>query len=106
PSGLAAEYATSGGLCKCLDHELVHVDVRRPGDREEDAFGDVLGFHRLDALVDPAGGLLIAAETDTREIGLDQPWIDRRDVDRAAEQVLAQGVREAANGELRGHVER
>ncbi len=43
---------------------------------------------------------------DERELGLRQPRVDRRDPDRAPEEVLAQPVDEAAQRELRGHVHR
>src|SRR3954454_10217208 len=88
-----------------LDDDLVHVHVRRPGDGEEDALGDVLRLHRLDPLVDGARLLLVAAEPDEGEVRLDEPGIHRRDVDRPAEEVLAQRIREPAHGELRRDVE-
>ena len=59
---------------------------------------------RIDALVDGRRLLGIALEADDRELRLDEPGVDRREADRAPEQVLAQGIREAAHGELRRDV--
>src|SRR5919198_2375818 len=94
-SGTAHDPRTAG-LRQRLDHDLVHVHVRRPGDREENALGDVLARHRLDPLVDGVRLLLVAAEPHDREVRLDEPRVDCRDPDRPAEQILAQRVREAA----------
>jgi hypothetical protein len=88
-----------------LDDEFVDVDVLRPRDGEENALGDVRGRERLDALIDLLRPLLVSAEPDLREARLDQPGVNRRQVDGAPEQVLAKGVREAADRELRGDVD-
>src|SRR5919106_1123159 len=75
PGSLAssvAQDAAAGGLRERLDHQLVDVHVRRAGQREEDAVGDVVRGHRLDAAVDGGGLLRVAAEADTGEVGLDQ----------------------------------
>src|SRR5437764_10717002 len=93
------------GLGQGLDHELVDVDVERPGEREEDALGDVLGPKRVDAFVRPLRLLLVAAEANTGEVRLDEPGIDGRQPDRAPEQVLAQRIGEAAHRELRGDID-
>ena len=78
--------------------------MRGPGQREEDAVGDLLGGDGLDPLVDGVRLRLVAVEADDRELGLDEARVDRGDPDRAAEQVLAERVAEAAHGELRGDV--
>ena len=78
--------------------------MRRPREREEDAVGDLVGGHGLDALVDGVRLLPVAAEAHDGELGLDEPGVDGRDADRPAEQVLAQRVAEATHGELRGNV--
>ena len=67
---------------------------------KSDAVGDVLGRHRLDALVDGARLLLVALEADEREVGLDQAGRERGDPDRPAEQVLAQRLAELATADL------
>jgi hypothetical protein len=87
-------------LCERLDDELVDVDVERPAEREEDAFGDVLGPKRVDALVRLLRLLLVAAEADAGEVRLDEAGIDGRQPDRTAEQVLTERVGEAAYSEL------
>src|SRR5438874_937282 len=86
-------------------NELVDVDVAGPRDREEDALGDVFGPERVDPFVRRLRFLLVAAKANAGEVGLDEPRIDRRQPDRAAEQVLAERVGEAAHGELRGDVD-
>ena len=73
-------------------------------EREEDALGDVLRLHRLDASIDRRSLLLVALEADEREVGLDEPRVDGRDADRPAEKILPQRVGEAALGELRRDV--
>jgi hypothetical protein len=78
--------------------------VLRPRHREQHALGDVVGRQRLDVGVDGAGLLLVAAEAHAREVRLDQARVDSGDVDRAAEQILAQRIGEAAHRELGGHV--
>ena len=78
--------------------------MRWAREREEDAVGDLVRGHRLDAFVDRVGLLPVAAEADDGELGLDEPGVDGRDTDRAAEQVLAQRVAEPAHRELRGDV--
>ena len=88
-----------------LHDELVDVDVSRPRDREEDAVGDVLRLECVDVLVDRPRPLLVAAEAHLREVRLDEAGVDRGQMDRAAEQVLAQRVREPAHRELRGDVD-
>ena len=47
--------------------------MRRPGEREHDAVGDLVGGDRVDALVDGVGRLLVAAEADDGELRLDEP---------------------------------
>src|SRR4051795_5391746 len=79
-------------LSKRLDDELVDVDVRRPGEHEDDAFGDVLGAKRVEALVRRLRLLLVAPEAHAREVGLDEAGIDGGQPDRAAEQILAESV--------------
>src|SRR5436190_5936728 len=88
-----------------FDDELVDVDVEWPSEGEDDAFGDVFWTEGVDAFVRRLRLLLVAAETDSREVRLDEAGIDRRQPDRPAEQVLAERVREAAHGELRGDVD-
>src|SRR5436190_7882006 len=88
-----------------FDDELVDGDVEGSGEREEDAFGDVFWTEGVDAFVRRLRLLLVAAETDSREVRLDEAGIDRRQPDRPAEQVLAERVGEAAHGELRGDVD-
>src|SRR5207247_6071734 len=104
--GLGTNYAPTGGLRKGLDDDLVNVHVRWPGHRELDAARNILRRHRLHALVDLARRLRIAAEADARELRLHKAGVDRRDVDRAAEEIFAQAVSEAAHRELGGHVDR
>src|SRR2546430_11821753 len=70
-------YLTVTGVQTCalpilrarLDDDLVHVHVPRSGEREEDALGDVLRLHRLDASIDRRSLLLVALEADEREVG-------------------------------------
>ena len=97
--------ADGARLGQRLDHELVDVDVLRPRDRKDDALGDVVGRERLDIGVDRACLLLVAAEAHAREVRLDEARVDGGDMDRAAQQVLAQRVGEPAHRELRGHVD-
>ncbi len=54
------------------------------------------GGQRVDAVVTAPRRLVVALEADERELGLDEARVDRRDPDRAPEQVLAQPVDEAA----------
>src|SRR5206468_13133763 len=75
-------------------------------DREQDAFGGVVGVERPAPPVDGRRLFLVAAEADAREVGLDEPRVDGREPDRAAEQVLAERVGEAAHRPLGGDVER
>src|SRR5262249_59158032 len=103
-SALGPQYAPTGRLCKSLDDELVDVHALGPRYDEHDALRDVLRFHRLDTLVDLARGLLVAAEADEREVRVHEAGIDRADVNRAAEQILAQRVGKAAHRELGGDV--
>ena len=76
----------------------------RARDREQHALGDVLRRQRLDSFVDALRLLLVAAEADERELRLDEPWVDGRHVNGPAEQILAEGVREATDSELGGDV--
>jgi hypothetical protein len=94
-----------GGLVDGLHDELVDVDVGRARNREEHAVGDVLRLKRVDVLVDLLRPFLIASEADLGEVRLDEAGVDRRQVDRPAEQILPQRVRETAHGELRGDVD-
>src|SRR5919198_5135097 len=103
---LVSQYATTGGLRQGLDDKLIDVHVRRAGEGEDNAFGDVLRGHRLDALVNVPRGFLVAPKANEREVRVHEAGIHGGDVDRTAQQVLAQGVREAADRELRCHVER
>ena len=73
---------------------------------EHHAVGDLVRGHRLDTFVDRIGGTLVAAEPDDGELRLDEARVDRRDPDRPAQEVLPEGVREAADGEFRGDVRR
>src|SRR6266566_803751 len=93
-------------LCQRLDDDLVDVDVEGPREREEDAFGDVFGTQRVDAFVRRLRLLLVATKANAGEVGFDKAGIDGREPNRPAEQVLPKRVREAANGELRGDVDR
>src|SRR5213078_451273 len=88
-----------------LDDELVDVDVAGTRDREENAFGHVFGTEWVDAFVRRLRLLLVAAEANAGEVRLDQSGIDGSEADRAAEQVLAERVGEAAHGELRSDVD-
>jgi hypothetical protein len=72
-------------LCERLDNDLVDVDVERPAEREEDAFGDVLGPERVYAFVRDLRFLLVATKADAGEVRLDQTGVDRRQPDRATE---------------------
>src|SRR5262245_62731727 len=94
-----------GGLVDRLDDELVDVDVGRTRDREEHAVGNVLRLERVDVLVDLPGAIIVAPEADPGEVRLDEARVNGRQVDRAAEQILPQPVREAAHGELRRDVD-
>ena len=77
-----------------LDDDLVDVHVERAREREEDAVGDVLGSERIDALVDRGRLLLVALETDERELGAAcEPGREIGQADRPAEQVLAERLR-------------
>src|SRR6476646_12041926 len=87
-----------------LYDELVDVDVEGPREREEDAFGDVFGTQSVDAFVRRFRLLLVAAEANTGEVGFDETGIDGGQPNRTSEQVLAERIGEAANGELRGDV--
>jgi hypothetical protein len=89
-----------------LDHELVDVHAVRARDGEHHALGHVLRGEGVDVRVDSRGLLLVPAEADAREVRLDEARIDRRQVNRPAEQVLPQGVREPTDGELRRDVDR
>src|SRR5437764_8612387 len=93
-------------LGKSLDDELVDVHMRRPCNGEEDAFSDVFGAERVDAFIGRLRLLLVTAEADAREVRLDETGIDGREPDRAAEQVLAERVGEAAHGELGSDIHR
>src|SRR5262249_59226483 len=97
---LVAVNPYGGGLVDRVDGELVDVDVGRARDREEHAVGDVLGPERVDALVDLARALIVAAEAHLREARLDEAGVDGGEVDRAAEQVLPERVREPPHREL------
>jgi hypothetical protein len=95
-------------LRKGRDDDLVDVDVRRPRHREQHAVGHVLRRDRpaeRHALVDRVGFPLVAAEADEREVGLHHARRERRDADRAAEEILAQRLREPVDGVLRRDVE-
>src|SRR6266550_3201393 len=87
-------------LSQGFDDELVDVDVVGPRDGEDDAFGDVFGPKRVDALVGRLCLLLVTAKANPGEVRLGKPGIDQRE-DRPAEQVLAERVGEPAHGELR-----
>ena len=67
-----ADDARAARLRERLHDDLVDVHVRRPGQGEEDAVGDVVGHDRVDALVDRLRLLLVAAEADDGELGLDE----------------------------------
>ncbi len=101
----AAHDPAAARLGERLDHDLVDVHVQRAREREEDAVGDVVRGQRLDALVRRLRRLGVALEADERELGLREARVDRRDPDRAAEEVLAQAVDEAAERELRRDVD-
>src|SRR3954470_24337346 len=65
-------------LGECFDDELVDVDVRRPGQHEDDAFRDVLGAEGVEAFVRGLRLLLVAAEAHAREVRLDEAGVDGR----------------------------
>ena len=92
---IVADDAGAGRLRERHHDDLVHVHVRRPRDREEDAVRDVLGAIEppTPRCVDRARLLLVAAEAHAREVGLDEARRDGRDADRPAEQVLAERLR-------------
>jgi hypothetical protein len=75
----------AGRLGDRLDHDLVEVHVRGPRQCEHHAVGDLVRGDRVEALVHPVGGILVAAEADNGELGLDEPRVDRRDTDRPTE---------------------
>src|SRR6266568_6669219 len=51
---------------------LVDVNVRRPRDREHDAFGHVLRRQRLEAVVDGLRRVAVALEADEAELSFDE----------------------------------
>src|SRR5579862_5284677 len=86
------------------DDELVDDDVQRAREGEEDAGGDVVRTQRPRSLVDGLRLVRVALEAHERELGLDEAAVHRRHADVTAEEVLAQGAGEAADGELRRDV--
>ncbi len=78
----------------------------RACEHEHDAVGNVFRLQRVDALVHRRGLLGVALETHDRELRLRQAGVDGADADRAAEQIFAQRIREAAHCELRRDVAR
>src|SRR5256886_14035300 len=102
----APDDADGARLGQGFDDELVDVDMEGPGEREEDAVGDVLGAERVDALVRLLRLLLVAAEANAGEVRLDEAGIDSREPDRATQQVLTERVGEAAHGVLGRDIDR
>src|SRR5256884_209686 len=102
----APDDADGARLGQGFDDELVDVDMEGPGEREEDAVGDVLGAERVDALVRLLRLVLVAAEADAGEVRLDEAGIDSREPDRATQQVLTERVGEAAHGVLGRDIDR
>src|SRR6266550_7281738 len=102
----APDDADGARLGQGFDDELVDVDMEGPGEREEDAVGDVLGAERVDALVRLLRLLLVSAEANAGEVRLDEAGIDGRQPDRATQQVLTERVGEAANGVLGRDIDR
>ena len=76
----------------------------RARDREQHALGDILRRQRLHAFVDALRLLLVTAKANQRELRLDEPGVDGRHVNGPAEQILAEGVREATDCELGGDI--
>ncbi len=75
-------------------------------EREHDAVRDLVRRHGVEPLVHRVGLLAVAAEPDERELGLDEAGVDGGDPDGAAEEILAERVREAAHRKLRRDVGR
>jgi hypothetical protein len=68
--------------------------MRRPGRTPEDRLGDICGGERRHPLVDAPRALLVAAEADPAELGLDQPRVDRADANAGAEDVAPRPLRD------------
>src|SRR5262249_5955084 len=73
--GTAVEHA-GVGLVPRHQHDLVDVDVRGTGDREDDALGDVFRGERREPFVDLRGARLVTCEPHERELGLARAGID------------------------------
>ena len=80
--------------------------MQRSCEREHHAVGDLVGSDRIDALVDSGSRVLVATESNDGELRLHEACVNRRDPDRAAEQILPERVAEPANGELGRDVRR
>src|SRR5690606_31601410 len=70
------------------------VEVRRQGGDVVDDAGDVLGGHRIGAVVERIGGGLVAAGAHQGELGLGHARLDRGHPHAGAVQVRAQPERE------------
>lgn len=64
------------GLMSSQDKNLSYLDVGGSAHGKINGLGNVLTRQGLDALIDVIGTLLITMETDDREVGLDQTWLD------------------------------
>lgn len=87
-----------------LHDDQVEVDVGRPRGHEADHLGDVLGNQRRHAGVDGVGALLIAVETNQRELGLHRARRDLGQPHRLAQQLSAQRAVAAPLGVFGGGV--
>ena len=74
--------------------------MQRSCEREHHAVGDLVGSDRIDALVDSGGRVLVATESDDGELRLDEARVNRRDPDRAAEQILPERVEKPRTANL------
>lgn len=88
------------------DVELGNVDVGRAERAPDNLLGNVLGDERLKALVDGLGLVLVAAEADDGEVGLDESGRDLGHADARVDELLHETLRERLDGVLDGAVHR
>src|SRR3981081_4678635 len=69
-------HVTSRSLGNRAHHHLVDVHMGWPGDRPDDAVGDIRAGQRLHSVIDRLGPLLVALESDQAELRLDHARLD------------------------------
>lgn len=93
-------YEARAGLGCGPNDDLANVDIRRARDGPEDRVGHIFGADRVHPIVDVGGFLLVAAEANPAEFGLDHAGLNIGESYAAAHRVDPHGFVDRLHGVL------